>query len=157
MADYQITTATGTIHMSGVHDDTECAGRPCIIHSPLAPTNTRNLRFRRDKGIFEEYCEHGVGHPTPEDRRFLQETNQEWLGVHGCDGCCAFIKATRELHARLKDRDTWAEFYNEDRDIEVFLDALNKGYEVAQMSIGSGTTYILDNGLYLVEVMEEDK
>ena len=60
---------------------------------------------------------------------------------------------TTDLHVRLKDRDTWAEFYNEDRDIEVFLDALNKGYEVAQMS----TTYILDNGLCLVEVMEEDK
>ena len=58
---------------------------------------------------------------------------------------------------RLKDRDTWVEFYNDDRDIEVFLDALNKGYEVAQMSIWRGTTYILDNGLYLVEVMEEDK
>ena len=64
---------------------------------------------------------------------------------------------TTDLHARLKDRDTWAEFYNDDRDIEVFLDALNKGHEVEQMSIGSGTTYILDNGLCLVEVMEEDK
>ena len=64
---------------------------------------------------------------------------------------------TTDLHVLLKDRDTWAEFYNDDRDIEVFLDALNKGYEVEQMSIGSGTTYILDNGLYLVEVMEEDK
>ena len=114
-------------------------------------------RKKTIKGIFEEYCEHGIGHPTPEDRRFLQETNQEWRGVHGCDGCCAFIKATRELHVRLKDRDTWAEFYNDDRDIEVLLDALNKGHEVEQMSIGSGTTYILDNGLYLVEVMEEDK
>ena len=64
---------------------------------------------------------------------------------------------TARIHNKLKDRDTWAEFYNDDRDIEVFLDALNKGYEVEQMSIGSGTTYILDNGLYLVEVMEEDK
>lgn len=64
---------------------------------------------------------------------------------------------TTDLHVLLKDRDTWVEFYNDDRDIEVFLDALNKGYEVEQMSIGSGTTYILDNGLYLVEVMEEDK
>ena len=61
--------------------------------------------------------------------------------------------ATRELHVRLKDRDTWAEFYNDDRDIEVFLDALNKGHEVERMR----TTYILDNGLCLVEVMEEDK
>ena len=64
---------------------------------------------------------------------------------------------TTDLHVLLKDRDTWVEFYNDDRDIEVFLDALNKGYEVEQMSIGSGTTYILDNGLLLVEVMEEDK
>ena len=64
---------------------------------------------------------------------------------------------TTDLHVRLKDRDTWAEFYNDDRYIELFLDALNKGYEVEQMSIGSVTTYILDNGLYLVEVMEEDK
>ena len=60
---------------------------------------------------------------------------------------------TTDLHVRLKDRDTWAEFYNDDRDIEVFLDALNKGHEVEQMR----TTYILDNGLYLVEVMGEDK
>ena len=64
---------------------------------------------------------------------------------------------TTDLHVLLKDRDTWVEFYNDDRDIEVFLDALNKGHEVEQMSIGSGTTYILDNGLLLVEVMEEDK
>ena len=64
---------------------------------------------------------------------------------------------TTRIHNKLKDVDTWVEFYNDDRDIEVFLDALNKGHEVEQMSIGSGTTYILDNGLYLVEVMEEDK
>ena len=69
----------------------------------------------------------------------------------------AVHQITTDLHVLLKDRDTWVEFYNDDRDIEVFLDALNKGYEVEQMSIGSGTTYILDNGLYLVEVMEEDK
>ena len=64
---------------------------------------------------------------------------------------------TTRIHNKLNDVDSWAEFYNDDRDIEVFLDALNKGHEVEQMSIGSGTTYILDNGLYLVEVMEEDK
>ena len=64
---------------------------------------------------------------------------------------------TTDLHVRLKDRDTWAEFYNDDRYIELFLDALHKGHEVEQMSIWSGTTYILDNGLCLVEVMEEDK
>ncbi len=35
--------------------------------------------FRDDKGIWEDVCEHGIGHDK---------------GTHGCDGCCSEIFIT---------------------------------------------------------------
>jgi hypothetical protein len=34
----------------------------------------------------ERICEHGCGHPDPDDHRILTGEDD---GIHGCDGCCA--------------------------------------------------------------------
>jgi hypothetical protein len=36
--------------------------------------------WRGDRGIIERVCDHGIGHPDPDDR------NRD--KIHGCDGCC---------------------------------------------------------------------
>ena len=48
--------------------------------NPLAHCRTH---WREDRFIMERICEHGVGHPDPDDKRV-----REGDGVHGCDGCC---------------------------------------------------------------------
>ena len=80
------------LRLVNVHEPERCKGQPCVIHNP-----TKNamsdwpLIWRDDRvpGIFERICPHGIGHPDIDQRVFWRETNQEWLGVHGCDGCCA--------------------------------------------------------------------
>lgn len=37
----------------------------------------------REDGRLERSCEHGVGHPVGSQQKW-----EEWMGVHGCDGCC---------------------------------------------------------------------
>lgn len=39
---------------------------------------------REDGRRVEIICPHGVGHPV----RSLSFKWDEWMGVHGCDGCC---------------------------------------------------------------------
>lgn len=41
--------------------------------------------WRSDRGIMERICEHGVGHPDPDDPK----AGNKYEAVHGCDGCCA--------------------------------------------------------------------
>jgi len=43
--------------------------------------------WRDDRATFERICEHGVGHPDPDQFPFWEETNQMYQAVHGCDGC----------------------------------------------------------------------
>lgn len=54
------------------------------------------LRARRETGLVEHVCEHGVGHPNHGSALWLAEIHnagdvageyEGWL-VHGCDGCC---------------------------------------------------------------------
>lgn len=67
--------------ISHVHDPIGCEGRPCVIHHP-SDHHMRSwpLHWRDDRYLMERICEHGVGHPDPDDR------NTD--GIHGCDGCC---------------------------------------------------------------------
>lgn len=81
MATVTIKAKNGDIALVNVHDSVVCYGRNCIIHNPLTPTEYRNLNWRNDRGIFEEICEHGIGHPVIETPAFIDQT-------HGCDGCC---------------------------------------------------------------------
>lgn len=49
--------------------------------------------IRRETGLVEVLCEHGVGHPHPDSVAWLDEhgppgAKGAW-GSHGCDGCCS--------------------------------------------------------------------
>ncbi len=76
---------TGTHQKLWVHNKENCSGN-CVIHNPsdhtlkYAPTH-----WRDDRALMERICEHGIGHPDPDD---LVYHKAEWRGVHGCDGCC---------------------------------------------------------------------
>lgn len=75
---------TGTGQQIVVHPPEQCAGetRPCVIHRPSDHhMRTWITHWRSSRGIMERLCEHGIGHPDPD------EINPDRL--HGCDGCCA--------------------------------------------------------------------
>lgn len=75
-----------------VHERTRCAGRPCCIHDP----SNHHMRdwpmvWRGDIGVMERMCEHGIGHPDPDDlaHRRAKYGTTHGLDLHGCDGCCS--------------------------------------------------------------------
>lgn len=73
-----------------VHSRDLCAGRPCCLHNPSDhPLAQAPLRWRDDKGTMERLCEHGVGHPDPDDVAYNRTVLGRDVSVHGCDGCCA--------------------------------------------------------------------
>jgi hypothetical protein len=65
----------------GVHEDDQCAGDYCTIHNN-SEHRMRDFKqlWRDDMAIMERVCEHGVGHPDPDEIKLRKE--------HGCDGCC---------------------------------------------------------------------
>lgn len=88
---------TGTKQKLKVHDKLKCKGRNCCIHHP-SDHHMKDwpLHWRDDINIMERICEHGVGHPDPDDLQFRineyeKRTGNDgsFLGVHGCDGCCS--------------------------------------------------------------------
>lgn len=86
-----------TLHgrkIGGVHFRNECGGDNCVLHNP-SDHHMRDwyLHFRADRSIFERICEHGTGHPDPDQLDYWQKTGQEWQERHGCDGCCWEPKA----------------------------------------------------------------
>ena len=55
--------------------------RPCPIHWPSGHhMRSWPQHWRADRGIVERVCDHGIGHPDPDDRSRDK--------IHGCDGCC---------------------------------------------------------------------
>ena len=84
-----ITDAEG-IHLVNVHPMNKCIGRPCVIHSPTNHhMRSWKLHWRSDRAIFERICEHGIGHPDPDQFDYWKSIGQDWQAVHGCDWCCA--------------------------------------------------------------------
>lgn len=86
-------TGTGQV-IRNIHKPEQCAGRPCVIHNPSDHSMREFPTHFRDGGMFdikpphmERICEHGVGHPDPDDAAFMQSIGQD-VSVHGCDGCC---------------------------------------------------------------------
>lgn len=76
--------------MVSVHSPQLCGtDRPCVIHRP-SEHHMRGwpLNWRWDRGIFERICEHGIGHPDPDDAAYRHSVGDHDT-VHGCDGCCA--------------------------------------------------------------------
>ncbi len=69
------------------HKEADCH-KPCPLHTPTDHHMvTWQLHYRWDRGIFERICEHGIGHPDPDNMAYIRQT---WGddGTHGCDGCC---------------------------------------------------------------------
>lgn len=71
-----------------VHPNYLCEGRHCVIHNP-SDHKMREwpLNYRADKGMMERICPHGIGHPDPDDLAYHESIGNDWVGVHGCDGC----------------------------------------------------------------------
>lgn len=78
------------------HDPRACEGTYCCIHNPSNhPLNNLPLNWRADRhpSFMERICEHGVGHPDPDDLAYKRRLRPTMfaklaLGIHGCDGCC---------------------------------------------------------------------
>lgn len=69
-----------------VHNLLDCEP-PCPIHNPWPhPLVQARRHWRDDRMFMERICDHGIGHPDPDDIRVSQ--NPIRYGVHGCDGCC---------------------------------------------------------------------
>lgn len=85
---------TGTGQRLLVHDKKDCSGY-CPIHNPSNHhMKDWPLHWRDDRRMFERICSHGVGHPDPDDLEYRKSLLPSWdkgeyLGIHGCDGCCA--------------------------------------------------------------------
>ncbi len=77
------------------HPKSQCDadGLPCSIHNP-SDHHMKEWRqhWRDDRGLMERICEHGVGHPDPDDIAFKLRTRGSNFaateGIHGCDRCC---------------------------------------------------------------------
>jgi len=79
----------GEAVLTNVHHESQCQGRPCVVHRPSDHhMRTWRLNWRGDLGIFERLCQHGVGHPDPDSLAYLESIGREGFDVHGCDTCC---------------------------------------------------------------------
>lgn len=79
----------GKVPLSNVHPKTQCSGQYCTVHNPSKHHMRKwPMVWRNDKGVMERKCEHGVGHPDPDDAEHLKRVDRESATIHGCDGCC---------------------------------------------------------------------
>lgn len=74
------------------HPASVCVGEACCVHNPSDhPLREAHLHWRSDRGLMERICDHGIGHPDPDDLAYKERTDPGYdsaVGVHGCDGCC---------------------------------------------------------------------
>lgn len=47
------------------------------------------MRWRDGAGKMERICQHGVGHPDPDDAAYWDRVGMGHKNIHGCDGCCS--------------------------------------------------------------------
>lgn len=70
------------------HPNYACKGSSCTIHNKtMHKMRHYPQHWRVDRAIMERICEHGVGHPDPDEYK-INGPNGEYQAVHGCDGCC---------------------------------------------------------------------
>src|SRR5687767_8816559 len=56
-----------------VHAEKRCQA-PCPIHAPSDhPLNQHDLHWRSDRRMFERLCDHGIGHPDPDDLAYKRK------------------------------------------------------------------------------------
>ena len=67
------------------HDELSCCGDFCTLHN-RSDHSMRSFpqKWRSDRGLMERICEHGVGHPDPDEIQL----DKNGRSLHGCDGCC---------------------------------------------------------------------
>lgn len=83
-------------NLVGLHDPSRCEGRGCVVHHPSDHHMVDWPKVLRGRTPFdikpvhtERICEHGVGHPDPDDVAYFRESGNAYgISVHGCDGCC---------------------------------------------------------------------
>ena len=97
-----------------VHSRQDCRGPVCPIHNPT-PHHMREwpMIWRGDRQIFERICDHGIGHPDPDDQEAKLFIQGFMDGVHGCDGCCQRPREGKWIRA--------LSFYPGDITVEGFL------------------------------------
>lgn len=77
------------------HPPEQCLGEVCCIHNPSDhPLREARLNWRADRRLMERICDHGIGHPDPDDlthkKKILGDQYDRFaFGIHGCDGCCS--------------------------------------------------------------------
>lgn len=75
--------ADGYIHC---HEELKCRGDFCTLHNRSNhPMRSWSQNWRQDIQLMERICEHGVGHPDPDDFNLRAGFIS---GEHGCDMCC---------------------------------------------------------------------
>jgi hypothetical protein len=80
-------THTQMIH--NVHAKGECEGEWCVIHKPSHhPMRSWPMYWREDRMLMERICQHGVGHPDPDDVAYHIRHGVPEAAVHSCDLCC---------------------------------------------------------------------
>lgn len=98
------TVTVDGVTLVNVHPARACAAQKhCVVHKQSDHhMRSWTLLWRSDRGIFERLCEHGVGHPDPDQSEFWEATGQTHNQVHGCDGCCAPEPTEKEIYAYRK-------------------------------------------------------
>lgn len=72
-----------TKEVINAHSADECQHDPCPIHHKTKHRmRSWPQHWRGDRYMMERICEHGVGHPDPDD------IEASVSGLHGCDRCC---------------------------------------------------------------------
>lgn len=55
-------------------------------------------QIRRETGLIEDVCKHGVGHPNTEWLKKNDPDGNYGFSIHGCDGCCS-----KEMKKAIKE------------------------------------------------------
>lgn len=85
---------TNTVIMA--HPAALCEGQEaCPLHNrSIHPMRAMAQLWRSDRKIIERTCEHGIGHPDPDQWWYwleaLGEGGAKAQMQHGCDGCCGW-------------------------------------------------------------------
>jgi hypothetical protein len=100
------TTNAFELGLVNVHHPSACAfPLRCVIHHPsYHHMRDMPLNWRADRGLMERICQHGVGHPDPDQAYFNEQTDRAYENVHGCDGCCAEPAPYEGRHRAAADK-----------------------------------------------------